>query len=293
MLMHVTKLADKAILVKLTTRRASLVRRDSVLTNNLQAQEGDNSLTVLTKLFRDKDGMVYKIMTKFNEVYAYHKANTLPYVDAGPRILPSNNYMEYTNEMKQRIAVADKLLDQAIPIYDQLVLEDVNYRNRGHAAGRAHPTDYPTADQFRASMGLEFRFQPMPDSRHFLFDLSDDDIEACERAEQEALEAANADVVARMLKPLGDLTKRLGEYRGEKGERFHNSVIENVIDGCKLARKLALHPTQEFMNEVTNLEELAQGYLDTVELVKGSPNIRADARQKLADVASRMSAYGF
>jgi hypothetical protein len=286
-----TKLSDKVVLVKLTLRRAALTKRDAVLTANLQAQEKDNSLTVLTKLFKDKDSAINQIMSKYGEVYQYHKKHTLPYVDAGPRILPNDMYMEYTQEMKHRIAQVDNLLDTYMPMYDQLVLDDVMYRNSGHAAGRANVSEYPNAEDFRLSMSAELRFQPMPDASHFLFDLSDEDVASFKRAEEEAAQAANADTVQRMLKPIQALVTKLGEYQGLKGERFHNSLVENVIDGCTLARKLAINPTPELLADITELEEAAQGYLKDVEMIKGSANKRVEAKKKLQDVASKMAMF--
>jgi hypothetical protein len=286
-----TKLSDKVVLVKLTIRRAALTKRDAVLTANLQAQEKDNSLTVLTKLFKDKDSAINQIMSKYGEVYQYHKKHTLPYVDAGPRILPNDMYMEYTQEMKHRIAQVDNLLDTYMPMYDQLVLDDVMYRNSGHAAGRANVSEYPNAEDFRLSMSAELRFQPMPDASHFLFDLSDEDVASFKRAEQEAAQAANADTVQRMLKPIQALVTKLGEYQGLKGERFHNSLVENVIDGCTLARKLAINPTPELLADIAELEDAAQGYLKDVEMIKGSANKRVEAKKKLQDVASKMAMF--
>jgi hypothetical protein len=286
-----TKLSDKVVLVKLTIRRAALTKRDAVLTANLQAQEKDNSLTVLTKLFKDKDSAINQIMAKYGEVYQYHKKHTLPYMDAGPRILPNDMYMEYTQEMKHRIAQVDNLLDTYMPMYDQLVLDDVMYRNSGHAAGRANVTEYPNADDFRMSMSAELRFQPMPDASHFLFDLSEDDVASFKRAEEEAAQAANADTIQRMLKPIQALVTKLGEYQGLKGERFHNSLVENVIDGCTLARKLAINPTPELLADITELEDAVQGYLKDVEMIKGSANKRVEAKKKLQDVASKMAMF--
>lgn len=286
-----TKLSDKVVLVKLTIRRAALTKRDAVLTANLQAQEKDNSLTVLTKLFKDKDSAINQIMSKYGEVYQYHKKHTLPYMDAGPRILPNDMYMEYTQEMKHRIAQVDNLLDTYMPMYDQLVLDDVMYRNSGHAAGRANVSEYPSAEDFRLSMSAELRFQPMPDASHFLFDLSEDDVASFKRAEEEAAQAANADTVQRMLKPIQALVTKLGEYQGLKGERFHNSLVENVIDGCTLARKLAISPTPELLADIAELEEAAQGYLKDVEMIKGSANKRVEAKKKLQDVASKMAMF--
>jgi hypothetical protein len=289
-----TKLSDKAMLVKLTTRRASLTKRDAYLTATLQAQENDKSLTVLTKLFKETASPIREIMAAYNEVYQYHKTNTLPYVDGGPRLLPSERYMDYTQEMKHRIAKADKLLDTHIPDYNQLVMDDVNYRNSSTITGRARASvnDYPTAEEFERSMSIDLRFQPMPNESHFLFDLSEDDLASFRRSEEDAAALANADTIQRMLKPTKALVDRLAEYRGEKGERFHNSLVENVIEGCKLARQLALSPSPELLTEITALEEVAKGYLDTVEIIKGSPLAREQARSKLAEVASKMSMFG-
>lgn len=291
MLTRVNKLSDKALLVKLTIKRAALTKRDHFLTNKVQAQEGDQSLTVLTKLFRDKASPINQIMQAVNEVYAYHRKHTLPYVDAGPRILPNDTYMDYTAEMKHRIAKVDNLLADYMPYYDQLVMEDVTYRNAGHAAGRANASEYPDADTFRQSVAVEFRFSPMPDSRHFLFDLSDDDLKSFEDAEAEATATANADTIQRMLKPLASLVTRLKEYQGAKGERFHNSLIENVIDGCDLAGKLAINPSTELRDEISNLRAAAKAYLADVEIIKGSANKRDEAKRRLEEVAARMSAF--
>jgi hypothetical protein len=230
-------------------------------------------------------------MSKYGEVYAYHKKHTLPYVDAGPRILPNDMYFEYTQETKHHIAQMEKLKQVYMPQYDQLVLDDVAYRNSGHAAGRANVSDYPTAEQFSDAMSIDIRFSPMPDSRHFLFDLSDDDLQSFQASEQEAAQAMSMDTIARMLKPLSALTQRLQEYQGQKGERFHNSLVENVIEGCDIALKLAINPTQELVTEINSLKAMATGCLNTVEVIKGSANARHDAKAKLEAVAARMAAF--
>ncbi len=286
--MQTTKLSDKVVLVKLTMRRAALTKRDNFLTDKVQRQEGDASLTVLTKLFRNRDSAINQILSKYNEIYAYHKKTTLPYVDAGPRLLPNELYFDYTQEMRKRIADVDSLLDTYMPMYDDLVSDDVMYRNAGHMAGRANASEYPTAEQFRQATSVEMRFQPMPDARHFLFDLSEEDEATFKRAEEEALAAANADMVGRMLKPLGALVTKLSEYQGQKGERFHNSLIDNVIDGCDTALRLAINPSQELRDTVAFIKDQAQKMLTTVEVVKGSAIARANAKHELELVAKRL-----
>ena len=70
--MQPTKLADKVILVKLTMRRASLTKRDAYLSDKIQRQEGDTSLTVLTKLlyfvFKTVVGLGLGIIAKMHSM---------------------------------------------------------------------------------------------------------------------------------------------------------------------------------------------------------------------------------
>lgn len=288
-----TPLSAKAMLVKLTIRRAALTRRDAQVTSTIQQQFGDASLSAFTKLFRNEVSPIYTIMRSVNEVYTYHREHTLPYVDAGPRILPNNAYMDYTQEMRSKIAHVESMLDTYMPMYDQLVQDDILYRNGGQLTGRATPGDYPTADEFRQRMSFDLRFQPMPDKKHFLFDLSDEDEQAFERGMTEAYALARNDTVMRMLEPLQHLVKRLDEYKGEKGQKFHAVNIENVIEGCRLARKLMIDPPYDVLQQVTELETLCTGYAFGVESLKGSQDARDIAKAKLEAIAASMGAmYG-
>lgn len=291
--MKVTKLSEKALLVKLTRRMANLTKRDAMLTQQVRMQENDNSIDVLMKLFSNKASDIYDVKQAYSEVYQYHKNHTLPYTDAGPRILPNALYFEYTQEMKHLIAKVEKKLANIIPNYDRLVQEDMMYRNASITkTARASVSDYPTAEQFAQSMSIDLRFQPLPDASHFLFDISDEDKQAFERSEAEMSALAQADTVNRMLKPLTALIDRLGEYKGEKGERWRNTIITNVTDGCQMARKLAINPTPELLDTITQLEKAVSDALHDVEIIKGSADKRDEARAKLAEVADKMSMFG-
>lgn len=285
------RLADKAMLVKLTIRRASLTRKDEQLTNHLQAQENDASLTVLTKMFRDKQSPIYQIMQEINSLYGYHKERTLPWIDAGPRLLPGTQYFEYTQEMRGRIARIDRLLDQWMPQYDVLVDNDILYRNGGQQTGRASRADYPTAHEFRQRMTFDLRFQPMPDQTHFLFDLDDDDKRAFDDALEQAAKLAKADAINRMLEPLHHLVKKLETPIDKDGAIFRDSAIENIVAGCQAARKLTLEDNPEMTAQIDELERLALGYQFAPSALREVPSSREAAAKKLADIADKMGAF--
>ena len=148
--LKIASLNEKAMLVKLTTRRANLSRRDEHAEAVIQQQMDDASLVVVSKLFRDKANPVNRVMSLLSEVYTTHKKMTLPYMDKGPRILPNGLYMDYTTEVRGLIGKLDTQLKAVMPNYDSYVQQDMAYRNGGKAVGRASVDDYPQAHEFEA-----------------------------------------------------------------------------------------------------------------------------------------------
>ena len=288
--MHLTQLNEKAMLVKLTMRRANLTRRDGEAEALVQAQMDDQSLIVNSKLFRDKNNPINKIMSAVGEVYEWHKKNTLPYIDKGPRILPNNNYMDYTSTMRHKIAVVDKLLQQHIPSWDQYVAQDIQFRSH-LPNSRAKAEDYPTAEQFKSKMGFDMRFMPLPDSKHFLFDISDEDIQGFEQSMAEATQVAKDDMLRRMLEPLGKLVGKLSTPIGSEGSIFRDSALENVVEGIEVARKLAIDASPELQGLIGQLDAEMGKYVQRKDWLRESPPMREQAAKKLDDIARQMGAF--
>ena len=66
--MQLTTLADKAMLVKLTTRRANLSTRDMMAEEYLQSELGDTAFVVNKKLFRDPSNPINRLLAKASEI---------------------------------------------------------------------------------------------------------------------------------------------------------------------------------------------------------------------------------
>lgn len=284
--MKVTSLAEKAMLVKLTMRKANLTRRDSGVEAVVQSQFDDSSLTVLCRLFKDKHNPINQVMSATSEIYSYHKNHTLPYVDKGPRILPNNMYMEYTSEMRSRISHVDNLIAKFMPKYDTYVQLDLTHRG-----GRARVDDYPTAEEFQARLGFDLRFMPLPDRKHFLFDLSDSDVQNFMQAMQDAEAAARTDGISRMLEPLKHLVEKLNRPIGTDGAIFRDSAVENVVEGLEIARKLMIESSPELEGVIKELDAAVSKYAGHKEWLRESPVVREQAAKKLDDIAKQMGAF--
>lgn len=284
---RVPKLSDKAVEAKLVIRRTTLVKRDNAMTAQLQQQ--DASAVAFTKLFRKKDGPIAKIMQAVQEVYNYHCDNTERCGDK--RLVRGGNIFEYTQGLRHLIAVVDTMKATHMPAYDQHVLDDIAYRNFGKPNGTASLADYPTAQQFSDRIAFDLRIIPLPNEDHPLFDMDEEDKAAVRSQFAEMLADTNNATIERMLKPLEYLTNRLGTYKGEKGERFHTSVLENVLDGCRLARKLAIDASPALLAEITEIERMVQGYTFNVDSIKQDDATRAAAKANLEAATKKLSDY--
>lgn len=282
-------LNEKAMLVKLTTRRANLSKRDEHAEAVIQQQMDDASLVVVSKLFRDKANPVNKVLSTLSEVYTYHKKHTLPYMDKGPRILPNGLYMDYTTEIRALIGNMDTQLQAVVPNYDLYVDQDILFRNGGKTVGRASRDDYPQAHEFESRVGIDLRFMPLPDKKHFLFDLSDDDVQNFTQAMHEVEVSANNDAVNRMLEPLKHLVDKLSKPIGTEGAIFRDSAIENVVENAELAKKLLLDPEPGVLRTVDDLINTVSQYHSA--WLRESPVVREQAAKKLDDIARQMGSF--
>ena len=289
--MQPTTLASKAMLVKLTVRRANLVRRDSIAELLIQQQMDDTSLVVNSKLFRDKMNPINKIIQKASEPYTYHKANTLAYVDKGPRLLPNVRYMEYTTAMRDRIQAVDNMMDQYMPRYDQYVLLDIQHRSMS-GQGRAKPEDYPSADEFRSKMSFDLRFTPLPDAKHFLFDISDDDMAEFNASMEQVAEGARVEVIKGMLTPLQHLIEKLNKPIGTEGAIFRDTAVENVVEGLKRAKALNINADADVDAMADTLMDSIKSYNDNKDVLRESPVVREQAAKKLDEIAKNMAMFG-
>lgn len=282
------QLNEKAMLVKLTMRKANLTKRDQVAESIIQSQLDDSSLIVNSKLFRDKTNPINKIMSEANEVYTYHKNNTIPYLDKGPRLLPNGIYMEYTQAMRDRINRVDQLLNNYLPNYDTYVQLDIQYRSKNQATARAKAEDYPSADDFRSRMGFELRFMPLPDKKHFLFDLDDTDIQNFEQSVKEAERVARSNTIKLMLEPLTHLVDKLSVPIGQDGHIFRDTALENVIEGLQQARKLNIDEDPEITATIGHLSQAMTLFNDHKDSLRESPVVRSKAHNTLDAIASKM-----
>jgi hypothetical protein len=299
--MKITNLNAKAMLVKLTMRRTNLLKRDLDAEQFIQQALEDASLTVNSRLFKQPANPVADIVTENGRVYQYHKKHTHPHVDRGPRILVNALHDEYCAGMRVCSNALSNIMARHMPAYDDHVLADIKWRNKmselSGKPGRAQVDDYPTAQQFADSMSVDIRFRPLPDRKHFLFDISDEEEAQFQQEMDEIGTMIVNNTVGQMLKPLRHLADTLKVPIGTKddtGKRmgiFRDSAIDNIVEGVALAKKIALDPTPELAAAMNDLDTTITYWAQKMDWLRESPINREAAAAKLDAIAQQMAGF--
>jgi hypothetical protein len=193
--------------------------------------------------------------------------------------------------MRQRIQAVDDMLDKYMPDYDNYVQLDIKARALGNV-GAAKVEDYPTADEFRSKMGFALRFTPLPDAKHFLFDISDDDMAEFNASMEQVSQGARAEVIKGMLEPLQHLVEKLNKPIGTEGAIFRDTAVENVVEGLKRAKALNVNSDPDVDAMADTLMDAVKMYDFNKDILRESPVVREQAASKLDEIAKKMAAYG-
>jgi hypothetical protein len=282
----VTPLAAKAMLVKLTTQRPTTQRREKDAEAVIQQQMGDSSLTVSSHIFKDKANPVRRCINNAGGVYSYHIARTLAWQDRGPRLLPIEQYEKYTADMRKLIGDVDSEVHALGSVYDGLVLQDIASREKPGVV-RDFACEYPSYEDFRSKMKFEFLFLPLPDTSHFLFDVSDEDKAKLAEFTVSVEQQAKQELAQRMKEPLVHLVAKLKKSIGSEGAIFRDSAIENIVEQCEIAESLCMGD-EAMLAMVYEVRVAIRPHALAMNQLRESPIVRAEAATKLEAVASRM-----
>jgi hypothetical protein len=239
------------------------------------------------------------------QAYRWHRQNTLPWVDTGPRMLVGAK-IEYYNANKDRFCddQDEFLTKEILPNWYALVQRDITWRQQ---AAQSHPSpkreqmmaritvdEYPTVDEMAAKFKLVFtmRFMPSTDAR---VKLSQDVVERA-RADlrkemNQAVRAASKDIALRMVDPLKKAAEKLSNPIGEKNSVFRDSLVENLYDTLQEVESFQFSDNPELADAITQAKQYLHGQMPSAEALRNTQQAREDAVNSLQDLNSIFSKH--
>lgn len=238
----ITSIHDRAMLVYLRIQSWSARKLDTKATKDLTKDKGATSdaARVNKHLLAASDEKLRAIQKIGDEARKYIDANTLPWDDAGNRLLSNSKSIgvvtELTNIEKRYIAAVDEFLQDYPNLRTQAL---------ANLGDLANESDYPHADQLRSKFSFRLSFSPVPTS-------FGDDRTGLQPEQVKALEAhyqANASrqvgdalmsAWSRLRENLQHYSDRLREKDDGSGKMqiFRDSMVENLRETCALLRDL-------------------------------------------------------
>jgi hypothetical protein len=286
-------LADRAMLVYVSISCWSARKLDKKQTQKTVAEAGAtaDAARVNKHLLANADSALKKIQQKANQIRDYLEANTLPWDDAGNRLLSNEQSLVVVGQLHTLEQEFKALVDEFIEEYPVLRAEAV--KNLGDMGD---DSDYPQPDQVRAKFKVSVTFSPLP--------VSFGDVRTGMSAEQAKVwQSVFEDKVKaqanRALRSAYDrLREHLAKYvdrlqpREDDPERvrvFRDSMVENLRETCDLLDSLNVFDDPELRQLNRHVRRGIAAH--DPETLRGSVEVAEMVRREADDVLKRMEEF--
>lgn len=281
---------SRAMLVRLSISVWSARRFDRQVTqevNNLK-QAGPDAGRWNRHLFGGRKGSPSHAAIEAAAMAARAKnyEQTLPWDDAGWRLLPSSNYFEYAKAMRAVLGRFESAVAAFVADYPEL-----RKQARTRLGRMFHPDDYPEQEDVARRFRASIEYTPVPISGDFRLDLPDDVRKEVEASVEERVSRATRAAVQDAWSRLGEAVEKIHERLSDPDKRFHASMISNTAELVNILSRLNV-TEDEKLEELRARVEADLSKLDAQEL-RDNPDRRAEAARKAEKILKAMAGvYG-
>lgn len=163
----------------------------------------------------------------------YHYTNTLPWLDDGSRILPSELFFEYTTKITEFKAKFAVLVDEFLANYAGIVST-----SQAELKTMFDQNEYPHVNELRNKFAITVTMFPVPDSADFRVAIPEADLDKLRADVAVQIEKAATHAQNDIWKRMGESMLNVHDKLIDMDNLFRNSLIDNVISLTALMPKL-------------------------------------------------------
>ena len=210
-----------------------------------------------------------------SDLRTFHYEQTLPWADEGVRIIPSANYFQYLQGMRERIDKFNVAVTAFINDYPALKLEAQTRKG-----GLFKDKDYPDVQELQSLFKASTTFMPFPDSSDFRVDIPEAELkeikEQAEKTLDQVTKQSVAECLSRLHEAIKHMAKRLSTY-DPRSAPFRDSLVDNVKVLAELLPRLNLTSDKSLDVLCGSALALCQSSPDTL---RQDENLRGDTATK-------------
>lgn len=225
------------------------------------------------------------LITACENARAMHYVQTLPWSDIGSRLLPTANFMVYSEKMRKAFALCDERLADFVDAYPSLVdAAEQEHTALGKLFNRA---DYPRASEIKHRFSWKLNFDQVP-TGDFRVDLPADQLEQFSADVRRRTIDATKEAMDGAWARLRDAVARIHKASSPDGV-VRSTLIENARSVCDILGRLNVAGDERLDAMRERVErELAQLDLDDL---RKDDTVRADTAKKAKRIMDAMSQF--
>lgn len=279
-------LTSTTMLVQLNCKAKSFSKLDkgvSAETNFRKNAGTDASRTHKSLISKNALSAIQKALSAAK---IYHNHMTMPYIDRGPRLLPSTKYFEYINRMNSLINDVDIAKNEFLEHWEESVQQQKQNLGEMWKA-----EDYPHISQVQQAFGAFITFYPLPDSSQLvqLAGLSESETTKMREEMETVLNNKTAAAVSHVWNRVGEAVKKLSVSLKRTDGKLFQSLIDNLKELVRLLPDLNITGDK-------NLESIAKRIED--ELItydmfsyRKNEDLKTETADKAESIYKAMESY--
>lgn len=221
-----------------------------------------------------------------SQMRQWHSQQTLPWSDAGTRLVPTVRLFDYKAELAIREREFEHLINEFLIAYDTLV-QGAQFR----LGSLFNADEYPPRDVVASKFGMRYVFSPLPTSGDFRVDIGNEGLEELKQQfdtqQDRYIQQAMLDVWLRVKDVAERLSNQLRvDDSGGKG-KLYQSTLDGALDLCEMLRSMNLTNDPELDQVRKNLQMTLQG-VDLKELKKDE-QVRLSVKSEIDDLISKFN----
>jgi hypothetical protein len=261
---------------KLDKQQSAKVVADNNATESDAARVNKN-LMAGTSLLKNINDYVAKVRV-------WHIAQTLPWAEKGPRLLPMKHFFKYKeqlNTMEVNMAALVRTFTDAYPnLVSVAAFKLGGFFNR---------EEYPDVSEVVRKFSFRYAFTPVPQAGHFILDSHNELMqELATNYEAEAnrrVGEAMKDAWGRLHETLIHLSSRMTDAPQEqedKKKRYHESMLTNAHELCGLLTSFNITNDPKLEQARQALETALLGV--RIDDIKESASVRKEIKDKVDNI---------
>lgn len=278
-------LTEKAMLVSLTITKWSAKRYDKMASGAVEHEfQAEQKAGRYRKSLAAKEALA-DINSVVSAARTFHNENTRPWSDDGPRILPSKNYMFYTEKMREFHNKFDDAVRNLVANYSILKDEAKQFLGKLY-----DEEDYPEVQDIHAKYSFKIAVSPIPTANDFrVTQITDEDVAAIQKQIADRLEEAQKILMKDLWERLHSVVLKAFEAFDDPNATFRNSKIDNIAEMVEILGRLNMDDDPKLARMCKVVEEKLCN-LDAKEL-RDNPEERKDAAADAKKILDTIGSY--